>query len=564
VGTSGNYKMQHSTTFLFSFLLFLCLHSLQSVQCSSDLWKEIGYPSADREIRLFIALREENIEKLEDMALEISNPKNEHYGQHISLKELNELISPQKEEVLDLLRWLKHQGIQSEWLPATGWIKITSNVKNMEKLLQCSFSMWENVMTTGETILRCSDSYVLPAEFGGLIEFIAPVHGFPRTTPALRKMKMKEKHITKRQDNYTNITPDEINGRYNMTLTNTSFGVNNTQAVWENQASYNPNDTLLFFQTFLPKLVGQTIVKTLGDIPNNPAGEADEEASLDVQYIMGIGAFAPSYSYNYGEMDVFAAFLHWVTDLASDPRPPLVHSVSYGQYGGDYNVTIVDRISNEWMKLGTRGVTVLFASGDDGVGCNGNCTYFEFPYPSSPWITLVGATRMDLLTSNPNVYTEVGSTFSSGGFSNDFAMPKWQQAQVQWYLDNCPNVPTTFFNASGRALPDVAAVGENILIYDDGSQVPATGTSASSPIFAGFISLWNGIRLKAKKQPLGFINPLLYSAFAENPDTFFDVTDGNNADGCCPGFSCFKGWDPVTGLGTPNFRELLKVIEKLK
>lgn len=38
--------------------------------------------------------------------------------------------------------------------------------------------------------------------------------------------------------------------------------------------------------------------------------------------------------------------------------------------------------SNEWMKLGTRGLTFFVASGDDGVGCNNNGTGFEFPYPS--------------------------------------------------------------------------------------------------------------------------------------------------------------------------------------
>lgn len=52
------------------------------------------------------------------------------------------------------------------------------------------------------------------------------------------------------------------------------------------------------------------------------------------------------------------------------------------------------RVSNEWMKLGSRGLTVLVASGDDGVGCNDWCSSFEFPYPSSPWITLVGATQV--------------------------------------------------------------------------------------------------------------------------------------------------------------------------
>jgi subtilase family serine protease len=88
------------------------------------------------------------------------------------------------------------------------------------------------------------------------------------------------------------------------------------------------------------------------------------------------------------------------------------------------------------------------------------------------------------------------------------------------------------------------------------------GTSCSAPIVAGMITLFNSVRLKAGKSPMGFINPFLYSAYNSNPNTFFDVTQGNNADGintsyyfylnefrteCCPGFNAYKGWDPVTG-----------------
>ena len=63
------------------------------------------------------------------------------------------------------------------------------------------------------------------------------------------------------------------------------------------------------------------------------------------------------------------------------------------------------RVSNEWMKLGARGLTVLVASGDDGVGCNDWCTSFEFPYPSSPWITLVGATQVHQNSGKQHTHT---------------------------------------------------------------------------------------------------------------------------------------------------------------
>jgi tripeptidyl-peptidase-1 len=87
-------------------------------------------------------------------------------------------------------------------------------------------------------------------------------------------------------------------------------------------------------------------------------------------------------------------------------------------------------------------------------------------------------------------YWEKGTSFSSGGFSEDWPMPAWQAEAVNWYLNNCPTVPKrTWFNASGRALPDISAFGDNVRIILGGDVTSIGGTSASSPIIAGHYSL---------------------------------------------------------------------------
>lgn len=80
------------------------------------------------------------------------------------------------------------------------------------------------------------------------------------------------------------------------------------------------------------------------------------------------------------------------------------------------------------------------------------------------------------------------------------------------------------------------------------------GTSASAPILASLLVKINDERLLAGKPPVGFVNPMLY----QNPDAFHDITVGNNAECGTRGFSTAEGWDPVTGLGTPNYPKLLK------
>lgn len=108
------------------------------------------------------------------------------------------------------------------------------------------------------------------------------------------------------------------------------------------------------------------------------------------------------------------------------------------------------------------------------------------------------------------------------------------------------------YNRLGRGYPDVAANGDNIVVFNEGGLGTSGGTSASAPIFASLINRINELRLNAGKVPLGFLNPALYM----NPGMFNDITNGTNPGCGIVGFSAVPGWDPVTGLGTPNYPKM--------
>jgi subtilase family serine protease len=242
------------------------------------------------------------------------------------------------------------------------------------------------------------------------------------------------------------------------------------------------------------------------------------------------------------------------------------------------------------------GVTVLASSGDDGssgqkkppVSTGG--TFFPFPvvgWPASdPLVTSVGGTYLctdPFATANqprtlgttrasrcnafPNE-SEVGWTFSGGGFSHVFAKPDYQ--------NNLPAGSTPI--GSMRGVPDVAyqaSAGTGALVYlslpPDGndSNIDDTttgwydigGTSLSAPQWAGLVAIADQINGGG----LGLINPALYKIGADPARyaaDFFDVTTGNNTDTLdpptpVPGYPATTGWDPVTGLGTPNAAQLL-------
>jgi len=149
------------------------------------------------------------------------------------------------------------------------------------------------------------------------------------------------------------------------------------------------------------------------------------------------------------------------------------------------------------------------------------------------------------------------SGFSGGGFSNWHRPAPYQAKAVSGYLAAAAAggvLPAQkYFNASGRGIPDVSAVGENFHIICSGQDMSVDGTSCSTPTFAGIVALLNDARIAAGKRPLGPLNTLLYA----HPEVFTDIVQGSNPGCGTQGFSALPGWDPVTGLGAPKYPALL-------
>jgi len=118
---------------------------------------------------------------------------------------------------------------------------------------------------------------------------------------------------------------------------------------------------------------------------------------------------------------------------------------------------------------------------------------------------------------------------------------------------------TGLYNASSRGFPDVSAQALRCRYIRYDRRWVTSGTSCSAPIVAGLIALLNDYRLSTNKPPLGFLNPLLYGdPYAQLG--FNDITSGSNPGCGTEGFSAVPGWDPVTGLGTLDFRNLLSIL----
>jgi len=262
------------------------------------------------------------------------------------------------------------------------------------------------------------------------------------------------------------------------------------------------------------------------------------------------------------------------------------------------------RQCNEIMKLGMQGITVVASSGDSGVAfrtgagdfCLGDAAYespknhiFAPQFPvTCPYVLAVGATYLpqnadvakDAEKAVSKTNGNAGGFNSGGGFSNIYPQPSYQKAIVQQYLSTYPPNFKAYqtlynetsyqgsgfganggvYNSIGRAYPDVAAIGANVLDISEGEITIIGGTSASAPAFASILAIINMHLIEAGKPTIGFAHPALYA----NPDVLHDITQGNNKQ-CSlnEGFECEVGWDAVTGLGTPNYPAMLELFMSL-
>lgn len=468
------------------------------------------------------------------------------------MDQLTDLISPEDEVIASINAWLGSNGVSKiNTVANRDFIHIEVPVSKAEELFGVTYQVYHHDETDME-LVKTLGPYKAPAEIAAKLDFVSGNMGFPRVHKAVYQSNMGAPEGT------LAITPEILRQRYNVSSKYVGGLQSNRQAVAEFQGQYySPADLKTFFHQYVSGSHNNTVTKVVGE---NDSQNPGVEASLDIQYIMGVALDVPTWFWSVPAYDFWADLVEWTSQIGNTTDAPWVQSVSYGDQAegpaGDYK----DRLNVEFQKMGARGISVIFASGDSGTGCY-LCFYFEPSFPAtSPYVTSVGATRFLQEEVGPEAAVEAFG--SGGGMSWHFPMPEYQKTAVENFFATSTNLPEShYYNQAGRGTPDVAALGIGFEVIVNGETNSVGGTSASAPTFAGIVSLLNEYRLGQKKATLGFLNPFIY----QNPGAFWDVTEGNNQHGCCvyTGFSCAAGWDPVTGLGTPNFEQLLSAVKRL-
>jgi tripeptidyl-peptidase-1 len=159
--------------------------------------------------------------------------------------------------------------------------------------------------------------------------------------------------------------------------------------------SSNRSDVSIYLQSFRPEAVDAAKAFTVQIIANgvdqqNPENSTqlkagtDTEGNLDAETIIGLTWPTPLIEYNTGGSPPFVhdaftvsdtnePYLTWLQHIIAEPNLPQVISSSYGDDEQSVPLSYATSVCNLFAQLGARGVSVLFASGDHGVGIDGFC-----------------------------------------------------------------------------------------------------------------------------------------------------------------------------------------------
>jgi tripeptidyl-peptidase-1 len=602
-----------------------------------------------------LALTQQNLHRADEWLLSVSDPMSPEYARYWSAASVAKRFAPSRTTINQVSNWLNHSGIASHTVRMShggGDLYFNVTVKDAERLLNTTYHIY-GARGSGGLHIGC-DEYSIPLLVGEHIDFITPTvnpdHELlnPRNRPSSLRLKRAESGLTSALNNNDRIrlsmkqlekrtptgcdqltTLECVRALYRIPVGNTSHPQNSLGVIQFGWVSYLPEDLDLFFAQFEPSLVGkrptfqsidggtrQTFIKS---------PMFNGEANLDLVYTIALTSPLNVTNYQIGDLYVGGSLNTFLAaidetycgalDPAFDPiypdsvpaqppapagyngsdcgthKPTKVISVSWAFDEASFSATYLQRQCIEYLKLGLQGITVIFASGDNGAagvrqtcldpatGQNTNSSKGNFnpSFPSTcPYVTSVGGTQvrpnasvldaevaLEFILSNGNASRSLSS---GGGFSNVFPAPAYQYHHTKAYLNN---KATPYSNLSvgpdihtaGRGYPDVALNAGAHPVPINGEFRKIYGTSAASPVFASIIAKINDVRLSMGKNTVGFVNPVLYS----KSHLMNDVYQGQNY-GCGQtefAFQATSGWDPVTGLGTPDFERLVGLFKNL-
>jgi subtilase family serine protease len=497
------------------------------------------------------------------------DPASPEYQNWLTPEQYAERFGVSENDLARISSWLQARGFVVEQVArARNWITFNGTAGQITRTFRAELHRVEIDGVSGKEahFANTSEAWI-PSSLTGIVGSIRGLDDF-RPRPQRVKSLLHPEFNSPNGTHY--LSPGDLAAIYDIqALYTAGFDGAGQNLVIAGQTDINLADLRAFRAAFnLPARDPQLVL--VGADPG--ADEGDQiEANLDLEW-SGAVARNATIIYVYSQ-NVFDSIQY-----AIDQNLAPVMSMSYG--GCELESPSSFRALAQ--QANAQGITWLNSSGDSGAaGCDldaqiatqGPAATFPASIPEvtavggtefndvggTYWNPLNGLNSVSALSYIPETAwndTPLGSGLASGGGAPSLVYPKpwWQTG---------PGVP----NDQARDVPDIslAASGahDGYLMYFRGELMAVGGTSASSPSFAGIVSILSQY-LAAKgaisKPGLGNINPALYHLAQNTTGLFHDITVGNNTVPCASGskgcvtgsfgFNTGPGYDLPTGLGS--------------
>lgn len=469
---------------------------MEQLEQVPDGWSRGSKPSPSTTMTFRLAVNQPHTTVFEQRVVDISTPTHPLYGQHMKREEIRELLRPDPIISDQILSWLDSEDVSPKDIGLDGnWITFKAAISQAERMLKTNFFYYHNHARQA-TVIRAM-GYSVPREIHQHIQLIQPTTRFDHLSPQAA-LPLDQPIVATPEDLTadcgTVIRPDCIRDLYGLHNTNAKPTPWNRLGISGFLDQYaRHRDFHQFMQQFSPNetIANFTAVSVNGGRIDEDSSDPSTEASLDLQYSVSLAHHTLTTYYSTGGRaplapdadqpdasnpgnEPYLEQLHYLVNLPGDELPAVL-STSYGESEQSVPESYAKAVCNLFAQLGARGVSVIFSSGDSGVG--GSClsndgtnrTTFLPGFPAScPFVTSVGG----VYGINP----EKAIDFSGGGFSDLFPRPSYQDQAVKRYLDRLGDQWNGLYNPQGRGIPDVAAQAKNFIIRDHEKYLKISGT----------------------------------------------------------------------------------------
>ena len=376
--------------------------SIPHLSSRIDILKQSRMRS-DYNHEVIFVIKQKNMEELTSFLHDVSDPSSGNYGQHMTRTTVSDMTSNPvgRDSVMEYLHatgaTVVAETLGGEYITATAPISV------WEGMFNCEFYMFHQTREN-DTINRVvrTESYSIPVHLNDHVDSVFNTVQMPHEN--LIRVRLGPAVVVPGEEKFdlqaiSFTTPPKLRAAYNV---GTNTGSNSsTQCIYASlNQYYSPADLLKFQTTY--NLKQQSISTVIGghesssmciSTPSNCA-----EANLDVQYIMAASPVSPT-TFWYTDLNWYS---EWLVTVANTAKPALVISISYGLEEQYVTNSERDTFNTQAIKLGSMGVTIVAASGDDGAISRNSrvspnsCRYAPIFPASSPYVTAVGATMVSL------------------------------------------------------------------------------------------------------------------------------------------------------------------------